>query len=721
MLSILFACFYLTNPLKAQNQNIDSIQILLKKDISDTNKVNHLNALSRLLMFQNPDTSIILSKLALDVINQLPSPAEKTKYTKTLLAKTYGNLGNFYFLKSEYSSAIDFHNKALRLDEELGNKMGIATSLGNLGLVYSKEGDLTKTMDYYLRALKISEQIEDKSGIARHLGNIGIIYKNQRDYPKALDYYFKALKMAEELEDKNSIVRHFGNIGNVYSIQGDYPKALNCYFKALGVAKELGNKKYIANQLGCIGTIYKKKGNYTDAFDCYSKALKMAEELGDKNETAAWLSNIGSLYLEQKKYIESSSYLHRALYLDNFIGFKEGVKEDYEVLSDLYKKANIPLPDSVGDKLLNLEKTRLYALYYLKRSNEMKKSLFNEANRKELIKKGLDYQFEKKEALIKEESEIRQAVAEENNRKQKIITRSIVSGLLIILAFAGFIFRSLRKTRKQKQTIEIKNIETENQKKIIEEKNKDITDSIRYAKRIQDALMGEKAHISIHLPEHFILFMPKDIVSGDFHWGVEKQGHWYFAAVDCTGHGVPGAVMSMLGISFLNGIVASEHLLNPADILNQLRDKVVNELRQTGEAGGSKDGMDISLCRLNLKTSELQWAGANNALNLIRNGKLEEIKADKQPIGYYPESRPFTNNEIQMQKGDSIYLYSDGYADQFGGPKGKKFKYKQLEDLIVANTQLPMNDQKEILKNHFTEWKGSLEQIDDVCVFGVRV
>jgi serine phosphatase RsbU (regulator of sigma subunit) len=162
-------------------------------------------------------------------------------------------------------------------------------------------------------------------------------------------------------------------------------------------------------------------------------------------------------------------------------------------------------------------------------------------------------------------------------------------------------------------------------------------------------------------------------------------------------------------------------LLNPAEVLNRLRDKVVKELRQTGEAGGSKDGMDISIARLNLTTHELHWAGANNSLTFIRNGELEEIKANKQPIGYHPNSYLFTNHKIQLKKGDSIYLYSDGYADQFGGPKGKKFKYKQLEDLLITNYHLPLKDQKEILKNRFTEWKGSLEQVDDVIVFGVKV
>ncbi|MCE9538393.1 MAG: serine/threonine-protein phosphatase, partial [Bacteroidetes bacterium] len=194
-----------------------------------------------------------------------------------------------------------------------------------------------------------------------------------------------------------------------------------------------------------------------------------------------------------------------------------------------------------------------------------------------------------------------------------------------------------------------------------------------------------------------------------------------FAAVDCTGHGVPGAVMSMLGISFLNDIVSIEGLLTPAEILNRLRDKIVKELRQTGGADGNKDGMDISLARLNLKTKELEWAGANNSLNLIRNGELGIVKADKQPIGYHPNSHPFTNHKIQLKKGDNIYLYSDGYADQFGGPKGKKFKYKQLDDLILTLKLLPMSRQKELLKKHFTDWKGSLEQVDDVCVFGVRI
>ncbi len=642
----------------AQNRNIDSLLILLKKDNTDTNKVIHSN----------------------------------------FLCREYAKIGL-------YDSAMYVSGNILQLAQQLNFKKGIAQCYNNMGIVYSIKGNYPKAIDNFLNALKINEELKNKKGIAVLFGNIGNIYKIQGDFPKALHYYFKALTMAEGLGDKALMANTLANLGVVSKSQGDYPKALNYYFKSLKINEELGNRNGIADVLVNLGIVYDYKGERKEALNYYFKALKMNEELGNKNGLAAVLSNIGSLYSETGKFKEAEQYLKRAIAIGNDIGALDHLRKSEEKLSELY--------DTTG--------RHIEALIHFKKAIALKDTIFSQENKKELVRKEMNYEFDKKEAATKAENEKQQAIAEEQNRKQKIITLLVTCGLLLLLVFAGFIFRSLRITRKQKQIIEIKNSETELQKKIIEEKNKDITDSIRYAKRIQDALMGEKVHVSAHLPEHFILFMPKDIVSGDFHWGAEKNGYWYFAAVDCTGHGVPGAVMSMLGISFLNDIVASEQLLNPAEVLDHLRDKVVKELRQTGEAGGSKDGMDISLCRLNLTTYELQWAGAYNPLNLFRNGQWEELKADKQPIGYHPESRPFTNHEIQLQKGDSIYLYSDGYADQFGGSKGKKFKYKQLEDLLITNSHLSLKDQKELLKKRFIEWRGSLEQVDDVCVFGVRI
>jgi len=312
--------------------------------------------------------------------------------------------------------------------------------------------------------------------------------------------------------------------------------------------------------------------------------------------------------------------------------------------------------------------------------------------------------------------------------------------LLLVGVFAFFIFQRLRITKKQKLVIEEQKAVVEEQKAEVEEahveleeKNREVMDSINYAKRIQDALLATEEHQSKHLPEHFILFEPKDVVSGDFYWALEKQDHLYLTSADCTGHGVPGAFMSMLGIAFLNEINAHDKLLNPAEILDQLRDRIIKELGQDG--GESKDGMDMSLIRLNLKTKELEWAGANNPLYHIKelDGKqtdkdvqnethyIQIISPDKQPIAQYLDKKPFTNHSIKLNKGDGIVLFTDGFADQFGGSKGKKLMYKPFRRILLENMDKPMKTQKEVLTQVFKDWKGEVEQVDDVCVIGVRV
>ena len=261
----------------------------------------------------------------------------------------------------------------------------------------------------------------------------------------------------------------------------------------------------------------------------------------------------------------------------------------------------------------------------------------------------------------------------------------------------------------------------EGQRKIAVEKRQEIVDSIYYAKRIQDALLKEQEYVSKHLPDHFILFKPNDIVSGDFYWGLEKQEYWYMAAADCTGHGVPGAFLTMLGTSFLNEINATPALLTPAEILNQLRERIIKDLHQTGKAGESKDCMDISLLRLNLQTKEMLWAGANNPLYYISGNELYETKPDKQPIGHADNLKPFTNHSFRLLKDEAVYIFSDGYSDQFGGPGGKKFMSKKLKETILSISALSLFEQKEKLNEIFENWKGNLQQIDDVCVIGIRV
>jgi serine phosphatase RsbU (regulator of sigma subunit)/Tfp pilus assembly protein PilF len=705
----------------AQNNDADSLLLLIKSDKPDTTKVNHLNALCRLLMYNNPDSAITICNEAINTLNSQPNKIKNESATIFMLAKTYNNLGNCYYVKSNYIKAAEVYNKALSLNKSIKYSKGVAINLLNIGSIYHSKGDYNNALDNCLKALTIQEEIGDKNGISINLGNIGNIYSAQGNQETALEYYSKSLKFAKELGDKHQITYALYTIGLIYQEQKNFEKAFDTLFIALKLAETLNDKTLIGSLLGEIGVTYYTQGDSIKSLDYFLKALRISEEQKNEVNTANWLLSIGDNYIKFKNYKLAFEYLYRGLAICQKIGSKKGVENEYYFLSQLYEKSTVSLADTIGGKYLNPEQMRLRAIYYYEKYLQAKEDIFGADKKKEFVETGLVYDFQKKEAIAKLENEKQIALVEEKARKQKVINAVIIIGVLLMVLLVVFIFRSLKITRKQKQIIEQKSKETELQKHIIEEKNKDITDSINYAKRIQNALLGQEDYISKHLPEHFILFMPKDIVSGDFYWGAEKNGYWYFTATDCTGHGVPGAIMSMLGISFLNDIVLSEQELSPAEILNQLRERIITELRQADATVGNKDGMDISLCRLNLKTLELEWAGANNALNLIRNGVLEEIKADKQPIGYHTEMKPFTNHQIQLQKGDSIYIYSDGYADQFGGPKGKKFKYKQLEELIVECHHLNATEQKQVFKNRFMEWKGALEQVDDVCLFGVKV
>ncbi len=266
-----------------------------------------------------------------------------------------------------------------------------------------------------------------------------------------------------------------------------------------------------------------------------------------------------------------------------------------------------------------------------------------------------------------------------------------------------------------------KNKTLRKQKEEIEEKNQHITDSISYASRIQQALLPPEEIIQKHLPDYFILFKPRDIVSGDFYWFKQIGNHTVYAAADCTGHGVPGAFMSMLGISFLNEIVTKTRFDKPSDILDKLRKKVKTSLRQTGKDNESKDGMDIALCVIDNDSLTLQYSGAYNPVYIVRKGELIEIKATRNPIGIYLREKPFENHKFQLEKGDMIYTFSDGYVDQFGGENASKFKSKKFKQLLLEIYKKPVEEQKNILNGVIMKWQGELEQTDDIVIFGVRI
>jgi tetratricopeptide (TPR) repeat protein len=676
----------------AQTPTIDSLTKALSSlpkpsnKLSDSTYIKTLYNLAWEYSFINPDTAIILAQEGLQL-------SEKTHWKKGK-AICLNTLGWSNVVKGNYPQALEYYNTGLKIAEELSDKRLQAAFLGNIGIVYANQSDYPKALAYYFKALKIAEELGDKKEMAADLGNIGIVYANQSDYPKALEYFFKALKISEDLGDKRSIAINLGNIGIEYQNQSDYPKALEYYFKALKISEDLGDKISVAADLGNIGNVYNYQSDYPKALEYYFKALKITEELGDKRNTAFWLGNIGNLYRKTGKFKEAEKYLKQALALSDSLGTLDVTRNNEYRLSLLY--------DTLGQYKL--------ALIHFKKYIAARDTIDNDEKRKQINFLANKYEWEKKEAVMKEQQEKERALFLANQRRNKIILYSVLSGLALVLVFSFFIYRSLRITKKQKQIIE-------EQKHLVEEKNKEITDSIRYAKRIQNAILPPEKVVKQYLKESFILYLPKDIVAGDFYWLETKNNTILFAAADCTGHGVPGAMVSVICNNGLNRSVREHGITEPGKILDKTREIVVAEFEKSEE--DVKDGMDISLCALN--GYHLQWAGANNPLWIIRNGELIEYNPNKQPIGKVDNPTPFTTHHIELQQGDKLYIFSDGYADQFGGEKGKKFKAANLKKLLLSIQHESMEQQKTILQQTFNQWKANLEQVDDVLVIGVCV
>jgi serine phosphatase RsbU (regulator of sigma subunit) len=358
--------------------------------------------------------------------------------------------------------------------------------------------------------------------------------------------------------------------------------------------------------------------------------------------------------------------------------------------------------------------------------------MFTKESSAQIAEMNTKYDTDKKNKeieLLKKESEIEHLNQEAEKSRNSIIRNSLIVGCLFIFILAIVLYN--RNQVKQKANIALadKNKSIEEQKEQIqfqhaqlEHKNKEITDSINYAKNLQLAILPPDNQVKRLLPDSFILYKPKDIVSGDFYWVEEWGDSILVAAADCTGHGVPGAFMSIVGNNLLQQAVNVFGLTKPSLILNNVNKNISRMLHQSEETSSVKDGMDIALISIEKGTRKLEYAGAFNPLWIIRNGEIVEVAPDKHPVGAFldEELKQFTNHELELQKGDAIYIFTDGYADQFGGPKGKKFKYSQLKDILLKNNHLAMTAQKELLSTQIENWKGNLEQIDDILIIGIK-
>ncbi|MES2516198.1 MAG: tetratricopeptide repeat protein [Bacteroidota bacterium] len=703
---------------------IDSINAVYKNTKSDTTKARILVYFSDYYSKINIDTLKYFTKKAIQICDKnIPTakPLERENF-KLIKGSAINNLAFYYSQKGMFDSSIYFYNASISIFKEVDNQNRYARSLTDLGYVYSCKGDNIKALEYYYKSLKIQDHINDVDGVTLTRNNIAVINFGLGEYDKALNEFLKCVSLQEKTNNLGNTALYLSNIGYVYSVKSDSVNALKYYRKSLAIRKEINDKSGIYILYNNIGILYNTYKNYNEALKYAFLSLQTANELGATEDIALLKNNIGNYY---KK-------------LNNFAKAYDYIKQGYEHAIQVKKAKNIYV--CLTNMVEISERTGKYkeALEYSKLASALKDSLNNESIKKESYKKELDFDYSKKKAIDSLQIVANEKITDAKFKQEKTQRYALYGGVLMLVCLAFFIFNRLQVTKRQnliienqKLQVELKNEEITHQKELVDEKQKEIIDSINYAKRIQQAVLtGEDVWNKIS-KEHFILFKPKDIVSGDFYWAYNTPNNRsVFALADCTGHGVPGGFMSMLGNSFLNEIVVENKIFKSDQILNKLRAKIIQALEQKGGAQ-QKDGMDMSLCVWNKIDNTLEFSGANNPLWLLRtvvdangleNKQLQEFKADKMPIGLYlDEEKPFTSVTIQLQKGDIIYLCTDGYADQFGGPKGKKLKYKPLMDLLITNSTQDMNAQKLSLEAVFNDWKVAHDQVDDVSLIGVKV
>jgi len=786
---------------------VDSLRNRLEQSQSDVERCHLYIQLGEAVYTHNPDSAIAYwreAKILATTLLETNKTHTKDTLIKRYLATVSNDMGYIYYQRGEIPKALQNFNTAVKLLNEYGDSSKSVQVLGNIAAIEYRQGDSHKALEDYKRCLAIKQRFGDKKEIAITLGNIGSIYRDLGDIHKALEYSDKALRIKEKLGDKKSIASTLNNIGSLYMSQEDYKKALEYFNKSLTLRQDINDKLGMSYSLSNIGSVYRTLKDYKQALHYYAQSLALRKEIDYKKGVAQLLNNIGSIYMDEDSLDRALAQFEQSLMIGTAIKdastqasalinianiyFKHGdIKkaESYAEKSYLLSK-KVGFPDIIKQTTTLLKNLALQqgnykdAYRYFNEEITMRDSIFNKENYKEIQKQQARYEYEKKLAVdsISHLKEIR--IKDLEIKNQTVKKRFLITGivlLVVILLVLGFSYIQKRRDNfllnKQNVEIEEKNeqlnahaeemrILNENlyqqneeilihrekvqrQKELIEAIYLHLDQSIDYAKRLQESILPMPETLKKYIEDVFVLFHPKDKVSGDFYWWTHVEGQTVIAVSDCTGHGVPGAFMSMLGISFLREIVMKEYITHPGVILQKLRKEIVKTLKQKTEGKGRKDGMDMAVISINHEINTLQYAGANNPLYIITNEELKienensirlfgrekeinnaekyfyEVKPDKMPVAIYDRMDRFTTHSITLQKGDMLYLVTDGFADQFGDKDNRKFKSKRVKELLLQNSHKSSHEQQILLENTFMAWKGNNEQIDDVTVVGIKI
>jgi tetratricopeptide (TPR) repeat protein len=656
---ILGAIFLTLFATTTQAQNDSLWKVYQNKTLPDSVRLMAIDDLSWNMTTIDPDSAIELGKLE----RQLAQQSRLSSFE----AKALNNIGVANMNRGNYPDAVEHYLLALKIYEARRDKRGIGTSYTNVGNIYREQKEHEKALDYYSRALQIFIEIGHQQGIAACYSNIGIVHFNSRSFEKAFENFNKALAKNKEIGDVYSESKDYLNIANYYLAKDDFVKSRENFEKSMLIAQNIGFVPGIAFCFGNLAVLDAKLGNYRQA-----------------------LTNSDS-----------------AIYYASMAGMIDVQRGAYEVRAQSFA--------ALGNYKEAFENHTKF--------KQLHDSIFSEENSRQLGDLRTQYEVEKKEAELKTKAEAQAAITAEEKKRQRIVMIFLGLGLLIVAVFSMLLYKRFRLTRKQKEIIEVQSRETTFQKHLIEEKQKEIIDSITYAKRLQQAILPPADFIRSHQKETMIYYRPKDLVAGDFYWAESLNGKFFIAAADSTGHGVPGAMVSIICSTALSRAVKEFGISETGPILDKARELVIQTFEKSQSA--VNDGMDISLLCIDPGKRSITWSGANNPLwYFSQNAEgytMSEIKADKQPIGRTDRATPFSTHQVPYMEGNVYFLFTDGFADQFGGENGKKLKYKPFAQMLqdVCHGDLTSKDAE--LNKRFEAWAGDLEQVDDVCVIGIRI